>query len=62
MSEQFNIETKCIQSGWKPKRENRESFRFIRVRHLSTIQANRWDVCLTWKTADISTQDCRIRQ
>ena len=20
MSEQFNIETKCIQSGWKPKK------------------------------------------
>ena len=42
MSNNYRPETKCIQSGWKPKNGEAECSRSTRVQHLSMSPVSRW--------------------
>ncbi len=61
MNEQFNIETKCIQSGWKPKKGEPRILPIYQSTTFKYDTSEQMDDCLTWRTVDISIRDSRIR-
>ena len=54
----YKIETKCIQSGYKPG--NGEP-RVLPIYQSTTFKYNSSEDFLTWKRADIFIHGCRIR-
>ena len=52
----YQIETKCIQSGWQPENGGPRMLPIYQSTTLSMIPQNIWESSLTWRKRDIFIQ------